>query len=179
MGSDTALIGRVKLGDRTAMAELYGRYLRYVWRYVQNKLAGDSDAGQDVVSETFLAAIRGIGGFAPETSSFAAWLTGIARHKLADFHRQRPVSDLDGAAFCPAAGPDPTAATDEAETRERVAGAMDRLADEDRLLLEWKYLEGQSVKEIAARWGRTEKAVEAQLYRARVSFRKFWSQHGD
>ena len=55
---------------------------------------------------------------------------------------------------------------------------MHQLADEDRLLLEWKYLDELSVKEIAARLERTEKAVEARLYRARLSFRAFWPKPG-
>jgi RNA polymerase sigma-70 factor, ECF subfamily len=181
MESDGALIKRVKHGDKTALAELYNRYLLYVWRYVRNKVPHHPEAAQDAVSETFLAAIQGIDGFDEDMGSFSAWLTGIARHKLADIRRgcQRPVTDLAVAAHCPARSPDPAFSADEGETRERVVLGMHQLPDEDRLLLEWKYLEDLSVKEIAARWGRTEKAVEAQLYRARLSFREFWSDPGD
>ena len=163
------------------MAELYDRYLPYVWRYVHNRLPGNPEAGQDVVGETFLAAIRGVGGFSEHMGSIAAWLTGIARHKLADVYRERrpPVSHLAVSRRCQAAGADPPTAAGDAETRQRVVRAMHQLADEDRLLLEWKYLEDLSVREIAARWGRTEKAIEAQLYRARRSFRQFWSTHND
>jgi RNA polymerase sigma factor (sigma-70 family) len=46
------------------------------------------------------------------------------------------------------------------------------MPDEERQVLEWKYLEELAVAEIAERLGRTEKAVEALLYRARRSFRE-------
>jgi len=41
----------------------------------------------------------------------------------------------------------------------------------ERVALEWKYLDRLSVREIAAQLGRTENAAEAVLYRARQLFR--------
>jgi RNA polymerase sigma factor (sigma-70 family) len=61
------------------------------------------------------------------------------------------------------------------ETRDAVIHALDALTDDQRLVLEWKYLESLSVRDIADRLGRTEKAVEAILYRARISFRTAYS----
>jgi DNA-directed RNA polymerase specialized sigma24 family protein len=43
-------------------------------------------------------------------------------------------------------------------------------------VLEWKYLESSSVRDIAERLGKTEKAVEAALYRARISFRSAYAR---
>jgi RNA polymerase sigma factor (sigma-70 family) len=57
-----------------------------------------------------------------------------------------------------------------------VIRALDSLADEERLALEWKYMESLSVRDIAERLGRTEKAIEAILYRARMSFRKIYAR---
>ena len=53
-----------------------------------------------------------------------------------------------------------------AETKDAVVRALDALDDEERLALEWKYIESLSVRDIAERLGRSEKAVEAILYRA-------------
>jgi DNA-directed RNA polymerase specialized sigma24 family protein len=43
-------------------------------------------------------------------------------------------------------------------------------------MLEWKYLDGLRVREIAQRLGETEKAVETVLYRARIEFRRLFEQ---
>ena len=48
---------------------------------------------------------------------------------------------------------------------------MDRLDPMERVALEWKYLDGLSVREIAGRIARTEKAAEDILRRARAAFR--------
>jgi len=51
------------------------------------------------------------------------------------------------------------------------------MLDVERVALEWKYLDGLSVQEIAARLARTEKAAEALLYRARRSFLRIFEKN--
>lgn len=143
------------------MAELYERYAPVVWRYVFARTGRDAHAGQDVLSETFLAAIRSLKNGAT-TQNVGGWLTGIARHKTADWYRQREKS-------APAAGEPAT--EDPSSAGEVVADVLDGLPDEERVILEWKYLDLCTVREIAERLGRTEKAVEDLLYRARNAFR--------
>jgi RNA polymerase sigma-70 factor (ECF subfamily) len=173
--TDPELIHAIQAGDETALDALYRRYLPSVWRYACSQLAGSVAAAEDVTSETFLAAVRQIGRLSPDGGSVVGWLLGIARHKVADVRRRRgrektvqagPLVDPPG----PPADDGP-AALESAETRASVRRIMDTLADDQRLALEWKYLDGLSVRQIARRLNRTEKAVEAVLYRARNAFR--------
>jgi len=60
---------------------------------------------------------------------------------------------------------------DASETRRAVGEAMAGIDDMHRIALEWKYIEGLTVREMAGRLGCTEKAVEAILYRARAAFK--------
>ncbi len=171
MGNDAALISRVQSGDRDAFAVLYGRYFPMIWRYVHSQLRGDDAASRDVVSETFLAAVQGVGRLDAGSTHVAAWLSGVARHKLAD-HWRRPTPQA-GEQELERVGreDDPAAAMGVAEIRVAVSQAMGRMDDTERLALEWKYIEGLTVREIADRLGRTAKAVEGILYRARTGFR--------
>jgi RNA polymerase sigma factor (sigma-70 family) len=57
------------------------------------------------------------------------------------------------------------------ETRELVNATMAQLPPHYREALEAKYLSGQSVRDLAALWHTTEKAMESQLTRARKAFR--------
>jgi len=158
--ADQELIRRVREGDSGAVADLYERYAPVVWRYVFARMR-DTHAGQDVLSETFLAAIRGLKNGAT-AENVAGWLTGIARNKLADWHRQRAkgaTTDID------------LAAEETSPATSVVADVLDALPAEERVILEWKYLDLCSVREIAERLGRTEKGAEALLYRARNAFR--------
>jgi RNA polymerase sigma-70 factor, ECF subfamily len=173
--NDTDLIRAVQAGDRAAMAILYERYVNGVWRYVHSQLSRDREAAEDLVSETFLAAIRTVGTFDPVRGTVYGWLLGIARNKLRD-HWRRAERVAAGQAIkaiqlahLDSIGADQGAIA--AETRDSAIRTLDAMDDEERLALEWKYVESLSVREIAERLGRTEKAVEAILYRARLSFR--------
>ena len=173
--TDAELILAIQAGDETALESLYTRYLPAVWRYAYAHLAGNVNAAEDVVSETFLAAVRQVAGLVPDAGSLGGWLIGIARHKVMD-HRRRNVrmtvvAEPENTPSAPADRTDPGEALEAGETRACIASIMEHLDHEERLALEWKHVDGLAVREIALRLGRTEKAVEAILYRARSSFR--------
>jgi len=61
------------------------------------------------------------------------------------------------------------------ETARLVHLLLDRLPPRYAAALEWKYIEGLSVAEIAARFDLTTKATESMLTRAREAFREGFS----
>jgi RNA polymerase sigma-70 factor (ECF subfamily) len=155
------------------MTSLYERYMPSIWRYAFSRLAGDDSVARDVVSETFLAVLQSLGRAGEAPDDVARWLSGVARHKLADhWRRSRPQKQIDeDGADPPDHGSDPVAAMDASETRRAVGEVMAGMEDAQRIALEWKYIEGLTVREMAGRLGCTEKAVEAILYRARAVFK--------
>ena len=171
--NDCDLVRAIQGGDGGALTILYERYVRVLWRYVSARLQ-DQQKTEDLVSETFLAAIRTIGRFDPQRGTVHAWLQGIARNKLRDHwrkaNRSTPESLLSAVDLIDEDLGDPQAALIASETGDAVVQALDTLKDEERLALEWKYLESLSVREMAERLGRSERAIEAVLYRARRSF---------
>lgn len=173
MESDDELIRRIRSSDRKALATLYGRYLPTVWRYVHAQLRGDESASRDVVSETFLHAVRSRGSFDGRVGTVSGWLMGIARHKIADHWRARARAPGNLSADPLANGGDPALQSETQERRHAIVSVLEKLPDEQRQVLEWKYIEEVSTRDIAARIGRTEKAVEALLYRARRAFKTF------
>ena len=176
MDSDGQLLNRIAVGDREALAQLYHRYLPTVWRYVYAHLKGDDQASRDVVSETFLAAIGTLRRTPPAIDNLPAWLTGIARNKLADARRAaRKQAPVDPVPDAPTTH-DPAHALLAEDARGHVARVMARLDDAERTVLEWKYVEDLSVHDIAGRLNRTDKAVEAMLYRARNTFRELYER---
>jgi RNA polymerase sigma factor (sigma-70 family) len=65
------------------------------------------------------------------------------------------------------------AAVEESRLRGLLEESLAKLDPEDRRLLEGKYLEGSSVKDLAELAGLTGKAVESRLLRARRVVREF------
>lgn len=175
--SDIELIRSVRQGSTAAMEVLYRRYLLSVWRYALVRLHGNWHAAEDIVSEVFLAFVREVGRLELADGSLLAWLMGVTRNKLGDYWRRQKRAQQEHAVadMQRLAASDSTDSLEAAERCTKLADAMDGLADGERLALEWKYLEGLSVREIAARLGRTEKSVESLLHRARVSFRRAFS----
>lgn len=178
--TDADLLRAVQAGDLSAWERLYDRYLPTVWRYVYLRAGGDRHLAEDVVSETILALVRQIPSLTLGDGNLSGWLIAVARNKLGDQRRNAARAALAakaaGEEILPKAGGGPEAALETAETRTQVIVVMDRLPDEERAALEWKYLEDLSVGEIAGRLGRTEKAVESVLYRARRSFRSHFNR---
>jgi RNA polymerase sigma-70 factor (ECF subfamily) len=173
---DAELLRLVRQGSKAALGTLYRRYLPSVWRYVYTQVGGDEHIAEDVVSETFLSALHGLRTLEEDGRPLYPWLIGVARHKLGDHRRKArlPSGCLASADQNLADGSgteDPPAHLELAESRGQVTQVMAQLVDEERLVLEWKYVDEMAVKEIAVRLGRTEKAVESLLYRARKSFR--------
>jgi len=171
--TDAELILAMQSGDEAALAEFYDRYLPSVWRYARARILGSVQPVEDVVAETFIAAIRAIGRVEPDGRPLAAWVIGIARHKVADHRRRqaRQFASLDGAAELDSHSDEPYEKLECAERRAAVAEVLDRMPDQQRQVLEWKYIDGLSVREIGGCLGRTEKGAEALLYRSRLAFK--------
>lgn len=67
-------------------AELVDEHGDYLYRYAMSRLH-DAATAEDVVQETFLAALQSGADFAAR-SSVRTWLTGILRHKVIDHFRR-------------------------------------------------------------------------------------------
>jgi RNA polymerase sigma-70 factor (ECF subfamily) len=178
--NDVDLIRAIQGGDSASLTILYQRYVKGVWRYLDTHLLRKRQATEDLVSETFIAAIRTIHTFDPKQGTVYGWLLGIARNKLRDHlrkaHRAADCEPADVNVVADPLSADPGQALMAAEAKAAVIRTLDALEDEERLALEWKYVEKLSVREIAQRLGRSEKAVEAILYRARASFRTVFAR---
>lgn len=173
--NDAELIRAIQGGDRDSLTALYQRYLSGIWRYFHAHLSWNRETAEDLVSETFLTAIRTLSNYDPERGTVYSWLIGIARNELRDYFRRSMQSESFLRASANNQGNADPATPDQdlvqVETQDAVVRTLDAMEDEERLVLEWKYLESLSVRTIAERLGRTEKAVESILYRARASFR--------
>jgi RNA polymerase sigma-70 factor, ECF subfamily len=176
---DSALAASVLARDRKAAAEFVSRHADRIYAYVYSRLAPRVDLVEDVMQEVFLAAWESLASFRGQ-SSLEAWLVGIARHKVEDYYRSRlrePLAFEEAAEDLSSEGivlPEFEQQLDDGRTRERALQVLAGLPEHYRLVLFWRYWEKRPAREIAARTGRTEKAVERLLARARGQFKKRW-----
>jgi RNA polymerase sigma-70 factor (ECF subfamily) len=70
----------------------YDRHVHAMIGYFARR-AGDAEAAADLTAETFAAALVARKRFRPSSTPAAAWLFGIAQHKLADYRRRGYAED--------------------------------------------------------------------------------------
>ncbi len=75
-----ALLLRVREGDTSAFAELFGQYQPMLLRFLRTQ----TDEVEDVASEVWLSVIRDLRRFHGDESKFRSWLFTIARHRAID-----------------------------------------------------------------------------------------------
>jgi RNA polymerase sigma-70 factor (ECF subfamily) len=174
---DLHLVAAILRKDRKATAQFVSEYADAVHGYVKHRLASRADLVDDVVQDVFVAALAGLASFRG-TASLRAWLLGIARHKIEDHYRERlrepaALDSLDHAEPV-ADGPLPDETIDRDRLETRTHDLLRQLPEAYGVALLWRYWEGRSVREIAEATGKTEKAVERLLARARARFRELW-----
>ena len=180
LARERQLIAAVLRKDRKATAEFVSAHVDAVYAYVRHRLSPRTEHVDDVVHDVFVAALGSLHGFRAE-SPLRSWLLGIARHKIEDFYRQqlRGPETLAGPDE-PAEPVDDRPPIEERIDRTRAAAKTQRvlrmLPEPYGLALLWRYWENRSVREIAEATGRTEKAIERLLARARKRFRELWGE---
>lgn len=177
------LVSRMLSGDEHAFVEFFDGYFPGLYRFALTRLSGDEDAAEEVVQATMGAAMRKIGSYRGESALFT-WLCTFCRHEIARFcqrARRDQVSvglaeddpAIAAALAALAAGESAQeAALERAETRRLEHVVLDGLPPRYAQALEWKYVDGSSVQEIADRLQTTVKAAESMLTRAREAFRR-------
>lgn len=178
--SDLKLAAAVLQKDRKATAEFVAVHADAVYAYVRHRLIPRIDAVDDVVQDVFLAAWDGISDFRGD-SSLRTWLMSIAKHKVEDYYRRRlrepeavAEEDMDDSEI-PAVQQHAEELIDKHRIETKIRETLGKLPERYSLILLWRYWEKRATREIAAATGRTEKAVERLLARARTQFKKKWN----
>ena len=179
---DRGLVRRMLAGDERAFDEFFEGYFPGLYRFAMTRLNHNEDAAEEVAQATICKAITKLATYRGEAALFT-WLCTFCRHEISAYYkrnkmRARHVDLIEDtpeirAALESSSGmlDGPEAALDRAEIGRLVQVALDQLPSHYGSALEWKYLEGLSVKEIATRLRLSPKAAESLLTRAREAFR--------
>jgi RNA polymerase sigma-70 factor (ECF subfamily) len=168
----------VLAGDRRAWRLWYRETFGPLDRYILWRCGGLRDVADDLIQDVWLVAVRRLEEFNPQKGSFLTWMRGIASGLLANHWRRRGRRER----LPPVPLPNGESADKEVIRREQaesVARALAELPLTYEEVLRMKYLEGQTVAEIAERLGATPKAVESRLSRARAAFRLVYANEED
>jgi RNA polymerase sigma-70 factor, ECF subfamily len=178
--SDQDLVAEVLRKDRKATAEFVARCADWVYGYIRCRLAPRTDLVDDLMQETLLAAWVNLDKYRGD-STLRSWLLGIARHKVEDHYRKR-LREIQFEEEGEKPGEEPVSEHDLEDTLSRQqAGHIAReilasLPESYSVILQSRYWEQRSLRDIAVGTDKTEKAIERHLARARNQFREKWNE---
>ena len=153
--------------DPARFVELYDRYVDRVYAYVSRRTRNRA-AAEDLTSQVFEHALRTIGRFEWRGVPAAGWLFRIAANALADYWKALAREAHDD---LPLDSPDAAEAAD-IERRLALYQQVERLPDVQRRVIEMRFVEEKSIREVASTLGRSEGAVKQLQLRALENLRK-------
>ena len=177
--ADLELVAAVLRKERKATAEFVSRFSDGLYAYLHRRLVPRADLIDDLLQEVFLAAWVNLERFQGR-SSLRAWLHGIARHKVEDYYREqirqpeRVAEDKLESDSAPAVEPPFDEFLDRERLEAKTRHVLESLPDRYRAALLWRYWEKRSAQEMAMQTGKSAKAIERLLARARQQFRRRW-----
>lgn len=167
---------RARALDQSALGMLYRRFMPVVYRYVLARV-GAVQTAEDVTSETFMAVINGIGNMrAHDELTFAAWVLGIARNKVATHYRRQRTHPEAPQALPESEQPwavaeegDPLAIITARESWSEVVAGLNQLTEDQRAVILYRCVLGYSTEDVAQLLEKQPNAIRALQFRALAS----------
>lgn len=162
--SNEALAQRAAKGESAAFTQLYQRTVKRLYAYCYSQVHNVQEA-EDLTTQTFIAALEQIGRYRGDGTA-AAWLLGIAYHKVGDWRRKRrvmtPLTLLESSV-------DPTPLPDEVLfqqwQRAALEQALQTLTPERAEAVALRFFGELSNAEVAGVMGKQEAAVKMLVHR--------------
>jgi RNA polymerase sigma-70 factor, ECF subfamily len=166
--SETALVERVQRGDESAARQLYDAHVDRVFRLTY-RMAGTEDLAREFTQETFIRAFQRLHQFRGD-AALSTWLHAIAVRITLNGMRKVKRFESREVELDPAA-PDRERRGD-ADLRERLHRAIDRLPELYRRVFVMHDVEGYTHQEIGSTLDMPTGTSKARLFRARRLLRE-------
>ena len=184
---DKKLVKRLLAGDEQAFNQFFDENFGRLYRFVLARVSHDQEATQEIVQAALSRALKKISSYRGESALFT-WLCVITRNEMVDWIRRNaryrehivltedyPEIQAAVDSFLAPASDDPGRHYQKYEASRLIQVALDKLPPKYGDVLEWKYIEGYSVKEIAIKMDLSPEAAQSLLARAKRAFQEMYS----
>ena len=171
------LVEKARDGDSHAFGALYDQYSAQIYRFIIVKVSTRQEA-EDLTHEVFLSAWKNLPGFEIQKFPFSSWLYRIARNRVIDHYRTQKkhynVDDIVGGLeeeflrVSAVQSKDLNLRLD----MEQVFSALDELTDDQREVIEMRFIQDLSPKEIAEIIKKKEGTIRILQHRATKKLQK-------
>lgn len=170
---EAALVERAR-GDPAAFGALYERYVDRIYAYIYHRVNNVQDA-EDLTARTFYRALDNLDRYEDRGAPFAAWLFRIAHNLVANWYRdhgRRRFLSLDHLWGHAGEGDSPERHAEQSETHAALWSAINRLPEERRKLLQFKFGEQMSNLEIGQLLNKSESGIKSLYFRTLAALRQ-------
>jgi len=178
VSDERRLVASVLAKERKATAEFVEQCADWLYPFLRRRLVPRPEVIEDILQDILLAGWQALPTYRGD-SSLQSWILGIARHKIDDYYRRRireeDISEQEDSAPEPSMVPMLEQQLDSAAQQDKVQETLSGMPESYALALIWRYRDERSVREMAQLSGKTEKAMERLLARAREDFRRRWN----
>lgn len=179
---DKRLVKQLLANDERAFDRFFSENFARLYRFAMTRLPNDPDGTREVVQLAMTKAIRKLHTYRGESALFT-WLCAITRNEMSDWlakqgrYREHIIltedyPEIQAAvdSFQAPASDDPAREYQRSELVRLIQVALDRLPPKYGNVLEWKYIEGYSVAEIAGKLNLGNEATQSLIARAKRAF---------
>jgi RNA polymerase sigma-70 factor (ECF subfamily) len=160
--------------EPSAFGVLYERYVDRIYGYIYHRV-GNVQEAEDLTARTFYRALDNLDSYEDRGAPFAAWLFRIAHNLMANWHRDRSrrrFLSLDRLWAHSAEDDSPEEKVEQEENQEALWSAINRLPEERRNLLLWKFGSQMSNLEIGELMNKSESAIKSLYFRTLAALRQ-------
>jgi len=160
--------------DPSAFGILYERYIGRIYRYIYKRVGNKQDT-EELTARTFYNALNKLNSYEDRGYPFSAWLFRIAHNIVANWHRDRGRRRLLPLDRLWSYSEDVDTLDQEVERKEKHSAlwaAINRLPQERRDLLIYKFSNCLSNVEIGALMNKSESAIKSLYWRTLAALRQ-------
>lgn len=169
-----ALIIEQARREPAAFGVLYERYVDRIYAYIFHRVGNSHDA-EDLTARTFYRALDRLETYEDRGVPFSAWLFRIAHNLVANWHRdrgRRRFLSLDRLWSYGHESKSPEVLVEQEESNAALWAAIERLPEERRKLLLYKFGSRLSNLEIGDLMDKSESAVKSLYFRTLAALRQ-------
>lgn len=162
--------------DHREFGPLYASYFETIFRFIFKKLGGNEAVAGDLTQSTFLKAMANLNKYEDRGLPFGAWLYRIAQNEVNLFFRSQKnnyfveVTDRQVHELLDAAGEENHTELDIAYLVQKI----NNLEESQQEIIELRFFQSMSFKEIAAIYGISEANAKMRVYRILEKLKQQW-----
>lgn len=157
--------------------EFYNKYYDLMFRFISKRIRTSSEQIEDIIHDLFVSVLPKFNQFNSSVKRLS-YVLGIAKNKIIDIYRSKANGRLSKTIYLEDVSSERIDSFEsenknfDRDLRQNIQFVLNRLSSNYREILNYKYLLDYSVKEIATLIGKSEKATESLLNRARLKFKE-------